>query len=198
MMCAMIIETPPADSADPGVAAMYADDLADGGVIFAHTRAMAVNPAAYAAFEQLVRALVPSVGPRLYEIATLAAARAVGSPHCVLAHARRAIEIDALTPAQVEDLGAAAAGFTEAEAAVVRFAERLTLAPTDMDDDDSRELRELGFSDRQIVDLALIAAARNFFSRALQALAVPVEQMPRLDAALAERLLAQLPSASAR
>ncbi|MFJ6652003.1 carboxymuconolactone decarboxylase family protein [Microbacterium sp. NPDC091313] len=191
----MIIATPPDDSSDPGVARLYAEDLADSGLIFAHTRAMAVNPEAYAAFEQLVRTLVPSVGPRIYEIATLAAARAVGSPHCVLAHTRRAIEIGALTPDEAEGLGDA---LSPAEREVVRFAERLSLRPTDMDDDDTARLRAAGYSDRQIVDIALIAGARNHFSRALQALAVPVDEVPRLDPALADRLLSRLPEASAR
>lgn len=189
----MIIDTPPYDSTDPGVARLYADDMADSGMIFAHTRAMAVNPEAYAAFEQLVRTLVPSVGTRIYEIATLAAARAVGSPHCVLAHTRRAIEIGVLEPDEAEGLDA---GLSEAERAVVHFAERLSRDPAAMGDDDSARLREAGFTDRQIVDIALIAGIRNHFSRALLALAVPVEDVPRLDPALAGRLLAGLPHAS--
>ena len=47
-----------------------------------------------------------------------------------------------------------------------------------MTDADSQALRDHGFSDRQIVDIALAAGARNYFSRALQALAVPVEDVP--------------------
>lgn len=190
----MIVETPPLDDPDPAVAAMYADDLEDGGVVFAHTRVMAVNPAANAAFEALVRAAIPSVGKRLYEIATLAAARAVGSTHCVLAHSRHAIEVGVLTTEEVLGLDEAEPpGLSAAEASVARFARRLTLEPTAMTDDDSADLRAHGYSDRQIVDIAIIAGARNFFSRTLQALAVPVDELPRLDPALAERLLAGLP-----
>lgn len=195
-MSAMIVDTPPLDDPDPAVAAMYREDIDDSGFVFAHTRAMAINPAANAAFEALVRAAVPSVGKRLYEIATLAAARAVGSPHCVLAHARRAIEIGVLSADEVEGLGAdEPPGLTPAEAAVARFARRLTVSPTEMTDADSAELRAFGFSDRQIVDLAIIAGARNFFSRTLQALAVPIDDVPRLDPALAARLLAAIPDA---
>lgn len=52
---------------------------------------------------------------------------------------------------------------------------RLSTDPGDMTDADAQALRDVGFDDRQIVDITLAAAARNYFSRALQALAVPVE-----------------------
>ena len=64
-----------------------------------------------------------------------------------------------------------------------------------MTDADSQALRDQGFSDRQIVDIALAAGARNYFSRTLQALAVPVEDVPGLSpaarqgAAVADRAL---------
>ena len=57
-----------------------------------------------------------------------------------------------------------------------------------MTDADSQRLRDAGFSDRQIVDITLAAAARNYFSRALQALAVPVDPMPGLSVAVTEAL----------
>jgi hypothetical protein len=65
-----------------------------------------------------------------------------------------------------------------------------------MTDDDGRRLREAGFTDRQIVDITLAAAARNYLSRALQALAVPVEDLPGLSPALAAALLSPLGDAS--
>jgi alkylhydroperoxidase family enzyme len=58
-----------------------------------------------------------------------------------------------------------------------------------MTDADSQELRDLGFSDRQIVDITLAAAARNYFSRTLQALAVPLDEVPGLSPALTDALL---------
>jgi hypothetical protein len=57
-----------------------------------------------------------------------------------------------------------------------------------MTDADSQRLRDVGFSDRQIVDITLAAAARNFFSRALLALAVPVDDVPGLTPALVAAL----------
>ncbi|MFS0893192.1 carboxymuconolactone decarboxylase family protein [Microbacterium sp. 179-I 3D3 NHS] len=184
----MIIAPPPPD-ADERVAEMYAADRDDGGVVFAHTQAMAVNPEAHAAFERVLGAVLPSIGVRVYEAATLGAAREIGSTHCLLAHGRKALRAGVVDEA---GLMAFAAGddsaFTASERTVIDFAARLSSDPASMTDADSRRLRDAGFSDRQIVDIALAAAARNLLSRALLALAVPVEEAPGLDPAVASAL----------
>ncbi|WP_336501105.1 carboxymuconolactone decarboxylase family protein [Microbacterium paraoxydans] len=186
----MIIHPPERATATGHVAAMYESDLADDGVVFAHTRAMAVNPEAHAVFEALVRAIVPSIGVRVYEAATLGAARAIGSAHCLLAHGRRSLRAGVVDAAGLAAFAAGDdGGFTEQEQAVIRFATRLSTAPTAMTDADAQELRAVGFTDRQIVDITLAAAARNYFSRALLALAVPVEDVPGLDPALTAALV---------
>ena len=61
-------------------------------------------------------------------------------------------------------------------------------------DDDSLALRELGFTDREIVDITLAAGARNFFSRVLLALAVDLDVPEGLSPALREALLAPSPA----
>ncbi len=74
----------------------------------------------------------------------------------------------------------------------MRFAEKLSTDASGMTDSDSQSLRDNGFSDRQIVDIALAAGIRNYFSRTLQALAVPVEDVPGLSADLAAALLSPI------
>lgn len=187
----MIISTPPVETAEGHVAEMYAEDLSADGFVFAHTRAMAVNPEAHAAFMALIRAVVPSIGIRVYEAATLGAARAIGSPHCLLAHGRKAVRADVLDDEALSSFAHRDdRGFTPAERMVIRFCERLSTDPRAMTDSDTQELRDVGFDDRQIVDITLAAAARNYFSRALLALAVPTEEVPGLDPATAAALRA--------
>lgn len=185
----MIITPPSAATAEGHVAEMYESDIADAGFVFAHTQALAVNPEAHAAFEALIHAIVPSIGLRVYEAATLGAARAIGSPHCLLAHARKSLNAELLDQ---DDLLAFAdaddSAFSASEQAVIRFAAVLSTNPASMTDADAQELRDAGFSDRQIVDIALAAAARNFLSRTLLALAVPIDEVPGLDPALAQAL----------
>lgn len=185
----MIITPPHPNDAEGHVAQMYADDIEDDGFVFAHTKAMAVNPDAHAAFESLIKAIVPSIGLRVYEAATLGAARALGSTHCLLAHGRKSLRGGVLDEnglrafAQGDD-----SGFTPAEQVVIDYAARLSRDPASMSDDDARSLRDAGFSDRQIVDITLAAAARNYFSRALLALAVPVDEVPGLAPSIAAAL----------
>lgn len=190
----MIVTPPPVEGAEGHVAEMYRGDLAADGLVYSHTQMMAINPPAHEAFEALVRAIVPSIGVRTYELATLAAARAIGSPHCLLAHGRKTLRAGAMDEAQLEKVARdyTAAGLSDADVAVMRFAEKLSTDASSMTDADSQALRDVGFSDRQIVDIALSAGVRNYFSRVLQALAVPVEDVPGLSPALAEALLSPL------
>lgn len=193
----MIVETPDPASATGHVARMYDGDVADVGFVFTHTRAMAVNPEAHEAFESLLRAAVPSIGLRAYELATLGAARAIGSSHCLLAHGRKTLNAGLMDEEQLERVGRdyTDAGLSEQDIAVMSFAERLSAAPQRMTDADTLRLREVGFTDRQIVDITIAAAARNFLSRMLLALAVPVDDVPGLTPELVDALLSPLDTA---
>lgn len=190
----MIIETPDPADVTGYIAERYADDLADDGFVFSHTRAMAVNPEALAAFESLIGSIVPSIGVRTYELATLAAAAAVKSPHCLLAHGRKTLRADALDEDQLELVARdfTDAGLGDADVAVMRYATKLSTDAAEMTDADSQELRDAGFTDRQIVDITLAAAGRNYFSRTLQALAVPVEEVAGLSPRVRDALLSPL------
>jgi uncharacterized peroxidase-related enzyme len=187
----VIVNPPSVDEAQGLVAQMYAEDLHDDGLVFSHTQVMAMNPEAHEAFVALIDAIVPSIGVRAYELATLGAARGIRSAHCLLAHGRKALRADVFDEDQLERvaLDYEAADLDPADLAVMRFAEQLSTDAAAMTDADSQALRDHGFTDRQIVDIALAAAARNFFSRAIQALHVPVEDVPGLSPRLAEALL---------
>ena len=64
----MIVVPPALDDADGHVADMYQSDLRDSGFVFSHTQAMAINPEAHQAWEALIRAIVPSIGVRTFEL----------------------------------------------------------------------------------------------------------------------------------
>lgn len=187
----MLVQPPAADAVEGHAADMYAGDIAADGFVFGYTQVMAVNPDAHAAFESLIRAIVPSIGVRVYELATLGAARGIRSPHCLLAHGRKTLRAGLMDEDQLARVGRdyRDAGLDAADLAVMAYAEKLSTDAAAMTDDDTRALREAGFSDRQIVDITLAAAARNYFSRALLALAVPVEAVPGIEGDLADALL---------
>jgi len=187
-----IISTPSPEDVTGLAAQIYADDLEDLGYVPEHTRVMAVNPEAYLAWETLITAIAKPLGSRRYELVTLAAAKGVKSEHCLLAHGNRTlryIDEEQLTRIARDYHDS---GITDAEVAMMDFAEKVSTGSSSMTDADSQTLRDHGFSDREIVDIALAAAARNYFSRAIQALGVAVDVPAELPAGLREALVSAL------
>jgi uncharacterized peroxidase-related enzyme len=191
----MSILNVPSDADATGLTAeIYADDIRSMGHVPSHTRAVSLNPEAYLAWDSLTGAISSSLGVRRYELVTLAAARAIGSDHCLLAHGKKA-----LTVLAEDQLVAVArdfhdAGLSPAEVAMMDYAVKVSTDAAAMTDDDSLALRGLGFTDREIVDITLAAGARNFFSRVLLALAVDLDVPEGLSPALREALLAPPPA----
>lgn len=183
-----ILKTQEVSEAVGLVAEIYDDDVRDLGYVPSHTRAMALNPEAVKAFEQLIRAVAGPMSKRRYELVTLAAAEAIGSQACRVAHSRKSLKYmdEPEVAAVLRDYHAA--GLSEAEVAMMDFAQKLSRDSSSMTDADSQRLRDLGFDDREIVDIALAAAARNYYSRALQALAVEVDVPPDLPADIRDAL----------
>jgi uncharacterized peroxidase-related enzyme len=187
----MTILTTAADDEVTGLAAeLYAEDLEDFGYVPPHTRAMALNPEAVRAFEALIKSIAPGLGMRRYELVTLAAAGAIGSAACRLAHGQKSLRY--LDPDELERVARdfRSAGLPPAEVAMMEFAERLSRDSAAMTEQDAATLREHGFTDREIVDIALAAAARNFYSRSLHALGVAVDVPRGIRPELKDALLA--------
>lgn len=184
-----IIRTVPEDQAEGEVAVLYAEERESLGYVPTHSRVMAMNPAANRAFEALVGTVAGPMGTRRYELVTLAAARGTGSRHCRLAHGVKALGV--FDEEQLERIARdySDAGLTDAEVAMMRFAERVARDASSMTDADSLTLREAGFSDPEIVDIAIAAAARVYLGRMLQALAVEVDVPERLSEPLRSALV---------
>ena len=184
-----IIETPSPENVSGLAAEIYADDQQHMGYVPEHTRVMAINPEAYLAWENLIGAIGGGMDKRRYELITLAAAKGVRSQHCLLAHGNKTLKY--IDEGELTRIARdyRSAGISEAEVAMMAFAEKVSTDSSSMTDADSQTLRDAGFSDRDIVDIALAAAARNYFSRAIQALAVEVDVPSALPAALHEALL---------
>ena len=72
---------------------------------------------------------------------------------------------------------------------MMEFAEKLSLDSSVMTEADAAVLRDHGFSDREIVDIAFAAGARNFYSRSLHALGIEPDIPPSLPPKLVDALL---------
>ena len=105
------------------------------------------------------------------ELVTLAAARALPSSYCMLAHGsvlRQNFYSSAQLNAIAQDYHTA--DLTPAEVAMMAYAEQIVRDATAVTQADIDELRAHGFSDTEIFDIAATATARCFFSKTLDAL----------------------------
>lgn len=178
----------PADPKDPGVATMYARDLDAMGYVANYTKAFSHRPAVYEGWRALGAAVRDSMSLRRYEVACVAAASALRSSYCSLAHGRTlAGEIGAEA---VTELARGHYDGLEAEdAAVARLATKVATAAADITADDLGELRRLGYEDGDILDVITAAATRCFFATVLDATgALPDEALGHQDAALCQAL----------
>jgi alkylhydroperoxidase family enzyme len=151
-------------------------------------RAFVDRPDVFAAWAQLVGAIRAGMDMRRYELATLAAARRLGSSYCCLAHGTILQERFAEPVLEIA-LDHHNAGLDELDIAVMDLAELVVDDATSIEDADLQRLRDLGLSEHEIMGVILTAAARCFFSKTLDALGVLPDAsyrdlQPALQAAL--------------
>jgi uncharacterized peroxidase-related enzyme len=161
------------------------------------TRAFSLRPEVYAAWRQLNGAIKANMDLRRYELATIAAARRLRSSYCMLAHGsvmlNKFLEPEAVR-ALAEDYRSA--GLEPADVAVMDLADKVAVDATSVRQDDVDRLRSFGFTDAEILDVVLAAAARCFFSKSLDALgAEPDASYSQLEPGLRDSLIVGRPIA---
>jgi uncharacterized peroxidase-related enzyme len=156
------------DDATGDAATIYGEARQAMGYVPNYARAFALRPAVYRAWQQLNGAIKASSDLRRYELATLAAARKLRSSYCSLAHGK--ILAERFYNAEV--VPTLPAGLEAADIAVMEFAEKVVADATAVTAADIDRLRGHGLSDDEILDVALAAAARCFFSKTLDALGI--------------------------
>lgn len=65
---------------------------------------------------------------------------------------------------------------TKAEYAMLEYVEKLTLTPSLMTEADVQKLRDVGWNDRDILDIAAVTSYRNFITRMADALGVELTE----------------------
>jgi uncharacterized peroxidase-related enzyme len=191
------IGTTPEDQATGQTAELYAAARSALGHIPNFAAAFSARPAVYVAWQQLNGAIKSAMDPRRYELATVAAARRLRSSYCTLAHGS-VLSDEFLGPDQVRAVLADhhAAGLDVVDVAVMDLADKVAADAATVTQQDIDELRKLGLSDADILDVVLAAAARCFFSKALDGLGVePDARYSELDPALREVLTVGRPIA---
>ncbi|MGH2867805.1 MAG: carboxymuconolactone decarboxylase family protein [Solirubrobacteraceae bacterium] len=191
------IETVPEAKATGAVAEMYDADRETLGDLPNFTKAFSLRPDVYTAWRHLNGAIKANMDLRQYELATVAAARRLGSSYCTLAHGsvlmNKFLEPQAVR-ALVEDFRMA--DLEPAELALMELADKVAHDATSVTRADVDRLRTLGLTDGEIFDVVLAAAARCFFSKTLDALGVePDAKYSELEPELREALTVGRPIA---
>jgi uncharacterized peroxidase-related enzyme len=165
------VNTIPVGEASGEVRALYERAEARLGYVPNYTKLFSLRPALYDAWSNLLTKSRGQLDARRYELVTFAAARAMRSSYCLLAHGstlRKQFYSAAQLTAITSDL--TTAELDPAETVMMQFADQVARDASAITDADVQRLREHGFSDTEIFDIAAVAAARCFFSKLLDAL----------------------------
>jgi len=184
------IKTISEDEASGGVAEMLEAHRDQLGYVPNYARLFAQRPAVYGAWQQLKDAIAGEMDPRRY-------ARELRSSYCALAHGKVLADkfLDAATVHALA-IDHAGAGLDEVDVAIMDLATKVAADTTEVTEADIQRLRGLGLSDPEIFDVVLAAAARCFFSKAVDAVGVqPDAEFSELEPGLREALTVGRPIA---
>ena len=172
----MFIETPDESTVDDAVADWYEKQRAAWGYLPNYAPAFATRPDVADAWNTLNNAVRGHMERRRFELATIAAARALRSTYCTAAHSKFLRDICGDEPTMLAiaaDPGGA--NLDAADRAVMDFATHVARDASTVSAADVQRLRDHGLSDPEIVDVALAVAARAFFTKFLDALGVQAD-----------------------
>ena len=167
----MFIDTTPESAAEGALAEWYRSQRDSWGFLPDFAGCFSTRPDTAKAWAGLNLTIRGGMDRRRYELATIAAARALRSTYCTVAHA--AFLRDACgDEATVRALALAPDGSTlsEQDAAVYAFATKVARDASAVEQGDVDVLRAAGLSDADIADVVFAVAARAFFSKVLDGL----------------------------
>jgi len=183
-----IATTAPADAQGP-VAEMYRRQEASWGFVPNYVRVFSHRPELMARWGALLAEIKRPMDKRRFELATFAAAHELRHSACALAHGRvlREFFADREILAIAEQRPDPA--LSEAEQALLRFARQVASDAAQVSAQDVAALRDAGYGDAEIFDIAAAVAGRAFFTKLLDALGVLADAPPpELTPALCEAL----------
>ena len=191
------VRTIPPSDAEGAVREMYEETHRQLGHLPNWTQAFSLRPGVRAGWTALLGAIRSNLPVRTYELATLAAARALRSSYCSLAHgsvlANQVFDAPTVTAIARGEPGSP---LEPRERAMMAFVEKVVLQADRITAADIEILRSHGYREEEIFDLAATAAARCFFSKLLDALGVQADStFNNLDPALRQALTVGRPVA---
>jgi uncharacterized peroxidase-related enzyme len=169
------IDTIPDAEIDDQVRAMYERQASFWGFVPNYAKVFCYRPEIMGLWAQLQAGIKKTMDKRRYELVTFAAANALRSTLCSLAHGKALTEFFPSEAVQAMARGQAPADLTAAEAEMLKFARKVARDAPSVTREDVQRLKELGFSDAEVFDIAAAASARAFFTKLVESLGVAPE-----------------------
>ena len=167
----MFIQTVSEAEAEGKVREVYDGDQETFGYVPNHAKVFSLRPDVLAAWRGLQGSIRKNLSVRRYELVTLAAAQALNSRYCLLAHGavltKNGVSVDQLRAILTEFHDA---GLAPAEVGMMDYAQKIARSANEITQADVDALRALGLEDVEILDIALAATMRCFASKTFSAL----------------------------
>jgi uncharacterized peroxidase-related enzyme len=169
------IETIPASDIDDDVRAMYERQQAHYGYVPNYAKVFCYRPQVMRLWAQLQSGIKHHMDKRRFELVTFAAAHALRSTLCSLAHGKALTEFFSSEDVQAMARCEAPQSLSAAEAAMVAFGRKVARDASAITSDDVERLKQHGFTDAEIFDIVATAAARAFFTKVIESLGVEAD-----------------------
>ena len=172
----MFIDAVPEEDAEGALGDYYQQQRGAWGFLPNYAAAFSTRPDVAAAWNILNKTVRDGMDRRRFEIATIGAARALGSTYCTAAHSmflRDACDDETAMIAIATDPDGAA--LSDQDRAVFGFAAKVAQDASSIQQDDVDALRAHGLSDAEVADVVFAAAARSFFTRVLDGLGAQLD-----------------------
>lgn len=165
------------DDATGDLAEYYQRQRRSWGFLPDYAGAFSTRPDVASAWDRMNAAVRDGMDRRRFEIATIAAARALRSTYCTAAHStflRDACGDEATMRAIAEQPDGST--LDAADRAVFEFAAKVAVDAPQIDQGDVDRLKEEGgLSDADVADVVFAVAARSFFTRVLDGLGAQLD-----------------------
>lgn len=173
----MYIETIEPDDAEGEVAALYGAEIASMGRVMQATQCWSARPDVILPIENLLGQIRDgfSLGVLNFRLITFVAARFVPSSYCSHVYFRILSEELGRDQALAVRRNYREAGLSDQQVEMLAYAEQISRDASQISSSDIDRLRDVGFSDLNIADIALAASFRAFMSRYFDAVGAHVE-----------------------
>lgn len=162
----------PAADAKADVKKMYQTQQSAFGYVPGYAKVFCYRPEVMALWADLQRGIRKHQDAKRFELVTLAAATALRSTNCAMAHSMKLKKY-----LSNKELGWLLAGdgfkkgiITEAEAAAMELARKVATDASAVEQADIDELIHLGLTEAEVFDVVATAAARAFFTKIVDGL----------------------------